>query len=50
MSDSVRRTIGRYNPPNFHYDFLLSTINGEPRSIKEVVNSEEGKLLKKAMV
>ena len=46
----VRRLVERYSPPYFHYAFILSTINDEPRSVKEVVSFEECKLWKKAMV
>ena len=49
-SNHVRRSTERYIPPNFHYAFFLSSINDEPRFVKEAVNSEEGKLLKRAMV
>ena len=49
-SDPVRRLVERYSPPNFHSASVLSTINDEPRSIKEANSSEECKLWKKAMV
>ena len=49
-SECVRRPIERYSPPYFRSTFVLSTINDKPRTIKEEVNSEEGKLWKKAMV
>ena len=48
--DHVRRPVERYSPPDFFSSFILSTINDEPRSVKEVVSSEECKLWKKAMV
>ena len=32
--DHVRRPVERYSPPNFHFAFVLSSINDEPRSIK----------------
>ena len=48
--DRVRRLAERYSPSNFHYAFVLSAINDEPRSVKETVNFEEGKLWKKAMI
>ena len=32
------------------WHFVLYAINGEPRFVKEAVNSKEGKLYKKAMV
>jgi hypothetical protein len=49
-SDRVRRPVETYSPPDFCSAFVLSTINDEPRSIKEAVNSEECKLSKNAMV
>ena len=47
---SVRRPVEKYSPPNFYSSFVLYIINDEPRSIKEVVSSEECKLWKNAMV
>ena len=49
-SDYVRRRVERYSPLDFRSSFVLSTINDEPRFVKESVNFEEGKLWKKAMV
>ena len=49
-SNRVRRLVERYIPPDFCSSFVLSTINGEPRSIKEVLSYEECKLWKNAMV
>ena len=46
----VRRPIERYSPPNFCSAFVLSTINDEPRPIKEPVSSEVYKILKNSMV
>ena len=37
--DHVRRPVERYSPPDFHSSFVLSTINDEPRSVKEAVSS-----------
>ena len=48
--DRVRRPVERYSPPNFRWAFVLSTINDEPRSVKEAVSFEECKLWKNAMV
>ena len=48
--DHVARHVERYSLPAFLSCFVLSTINDEPRSIKEVVSSEECKLWKNAMV
>ena len=44
------RLAKRCSPPNFHYAFVLYTINDEPRYAKETINFEEGKLWKKATV
>ena len=49
-SSHVRRAIERYSSPNFHYVFVIFVINDEPRFVKEVVNFEESKLWKKAMI
>ena len=49
-SDLERRLVDRYSPPYFHSTFVLSAVSDEPRSVKEVVNSEECKLWKNAMV
>ena len=46
----VKRPVERYSPLDFHFSFVSSTINNEPRSIKEVVGSKECKLWKNAMV
>ena len=43
-SEHVRRPAGRYIPPDCCTAFFLSTINDEPRSIKEAINYKEGKL------
>ena len=48
--DCVRRPFERYSPLDFHYSFVLSAINDEPRSAKEVVIYEEAKLWKKDMI
>ena len=45
-----RPLVGRCNPPDFCYAFILSAINDEPRSVREVLNFEKGKLWKKGMV
>ena len=49
-SNHVRRLVERYSPPNFHFVFVLSTSNDEPRSVKKEVSFEERKLWKKTMV
>ena len=48
--DHEQRLVDRYSPPNFHSAFLLSIVSDETISVKEVVNSEECKLWKNAMV
>jgi hypothetical protein len=45
-----RRQPKRYNPPDFHSNFSLSIINDDPITVREAVDSEDGKLWKKAMV
>ena len=49
-SDRERRPIDRYRPPDFHSAFVLSVVSDEPRSVKEVINYQECKLWKNAMV
>jgi hypothetical protein len=44
-----RRKTKRYSPPNFHSNFSLSITDDDPTTIKEVVNSKDSKLWKKAM-
>jgi len=46
----VGRLVERYTPPYFHSSFVLLTICGEPRYVKEVVSFEECKLWKDCMV
>ena len=46
----VRRQADMYIPPDFHFNFALSTSNEDPRSVKEEVDLLEGKLWKEAMV
>ena len=48
--DHERRPVDMYSPPDFCSAFVLSTVSDEPRSVKEVVNSEECKLWKNAMM
>jgi hypothetical protein len=45
-----RRQPKRYSPPNFCSNFSLSITDGDPRTVREAVNSEDSKLWKKAMV
>jgi hypothetical protein len=45
-----RRKPERYSPPNFCSNFDLSITHDDPRTVREVVNSEDSKLWKKAMV
>jgi hypothetical protein len=37
--EEVRKQVERYSPPNFHYVFVLSGIDEEPKSVREVVDS-----------
>jgi hypothetical protein len=34
----------RYSPPNFSYNFSLSIVDDDPRTVREAVNSEDSKL------
>ena len=45
-----RRQPERYSPSTFCSNFALSATNDDPRTVKEVVDSEDGKLSKEAMV
>ena len=49
-SNCVRRLVERYSLADFHSAFVLSTINDEPRCVKEEISSKECNLLKNAMV
>eukprot|EP00253_Pinus_taeda_P022563 PITA_22563 len=40
----------RYSPTVFYSNFSLSITNDDPRSVKEAVDSEDGKVSKEAMV
>jgi hypothetical protein len=44
-----RRLPKRYTPSDFRSNFNFSTTNDDPRIIREAVESEDGKLWKKAM-
>ena len=44
-----RRLPERYTPSDFHSNFALSIIDDDPRIVREAVDSEDGKLWKKAM-
>ena len=56
MDSSLKRSnremglVERYSPPYFRYAFSLSSINDEPRYVKEAVSFEESKHWKNAMV
>eukprot|EP00253_Pinus_taeda_P028451 PITA_28451 len=52
MKRSVRerRQPERYSPSTFCSKFSLSITDDDPKTVKEVVNSEDGKLWKEAMV
>ena len=43
------RKLERYSPPNFRSHFSMSITDDDPRNVKEVVNSEDSDLWKKAM-
>jgi hypothetical protein len=45
-----RRKLERYTPPDFHSNFSLFITDDDPRTVREAVDSEDGKLWKKAMV
>ena len=45
-----RRQPERYIPLDFRSNFDLSIIDDDPITVREVVNSEDSKLCKKAMV
>jgi hypothetical protein len=44
-----KRKPKRYSPPDFCSNFNLAITNDDPRTVKEVVNSEDSKLWKKSM-
>jgi hypothetical protein len=44
-----RRILERYTPSNFHSIFSLSITDDDPRTVREAVDLEDGKLWKKAM-
>eukprot|EP00253_Pinus_taeda_P003879 PITA_03879 len=56
QTPSVRRSVRerrhpeRYNPSAFYSIFSLSITDDDPRTVKEEVDSEDGKLWKEAMV
>eukprot|EP00253_Pinus_taeda_P034076 PITA_34076 len=45
-----RRQPERYSPSSFCSNFALSVTDDDPRTVKEAVDSEDGKLWKEAMV
>eukprot|EP00253_Pinus_taeda_P014703 PITA_14703 len=45
-----RRQLERYSPSTFYSNFSLSITNDDPKTVKEAVDSEDGKLWKEAMV
>jgi hypothetical protein len=45
-----RRQLERYSPPDFHSNFSLSITDDDPRTVREVVNSKDSKLWRKAML
>jgi hypothetical protein len=44
-----RRLLERYTPSDFHSNFSLSITDDDPRTVREVVDSEDGNLWKRAM-
>jgi hypothetical protein len=42
--------VKRYSPHDFHFAFVLTAINEEPKSVREAVDLKEGRLWKDAMV
>jgi hypothetical protein len=47
--DRERRLPKRYSPSDFHSNFALSITDDDPRTVREVVDSEDGNLWKRAM-
>ena len=45
-----RRKSKRHTPPNFHSNFALYITDDDSRTVREVVDSDDGKLWEKAMV
>jgi transposase InsO family protein len=45
-----KRQLERYSPPDFRSKFALSITDDDPRTVREVVNSEDSTLWKKAMI
>eukprot|EP00253_Pinus_taeda_P027597 PITA_27597 len=45
-----RRQLERYSPFSFCSNFALSITGNDPRTVKEAIDSEDGKLWKEAMV
>jgi hypothetical protein len=43
-SERVRKIVERYSPPNFHSTFVLTSIDDEPKSVSEAIDSAKGKL------
>jgi len=48
-SGRARHQLDKYNPTDYCFAFLLTVIEGDPMSVKEVVDSLEGELWKEAM-
>ena len=45
-----RRLLEIYTPSDFHSNFTFSITDDDPRNVREPVDSEDGKLWRKAMV
>eukprot|EP00253_Pinus_taeda_P025635 PITA_25635 len=50
ISVRERRQPERYSPPTFCSNFALSIINDDPKTMKEAVDSDDGKIWKENMV
>eukprot|EP00253_Pinus_taeda_P029613 PITA_29613 len=50
ISVQERRKPKRYSPSAFYSNFSLSITDGDPRTMKEAIDSQDGKLWKEAMV
>jgi hypothetical protein len=45
-----RRQYERYTPPDFHSNSVLSITDDDPSTVREALDSKDGKLWKKAIV
>jgi hypothetical protein len=42
--ERIRKLVERYIPPDFYSAFVLTSIDDEPKSVGEALNSIEGKI------